>query len=213
MIKAILQMKIEGALQEVWVKTGADSIIVDEASGKTLATALSEIIADLSNAVAGGITPTQVDEKITTAINGLIDGASGTYDTLKEIEAAIKNNTDVATALNTAIGNKVDKVSGKGLSTNDFTSALLTKLNGITEGATKAEASSTNGNIKSNGTDTKVYAHPTGAGNNHLPSGGSVGQVLRAGGSGTGAWGANVRSGASVPSDLAEGELFIKVVN
>ena len=213
MIKAILQMKIEGALQEVWVKTGADSIIVDEASGKTLATALSEIIADLSNAVAGGITPTQVDEKITTAINGLIDGASGTYDTLKEIEAAIKNNTDVATALNTAIGNKVDKVSGKGLSTNDFTSALLTKLNGITEGATKVEASSTNGNIKSNGTDTKVYAHPTGAGNNHLPSGGSVGQVLRAGGSGTGAWGANVRSGASVPSDLAEGELFIKVVN
>ena len=213
MIKAILQMKIEGALQEVWVKTGADSIIVDETSGKTLATALSEIIADLSNAVAGGITPTQVDEKITTAINGLIDGASGTYDTLKELETAIKNNTDVATALNSAIGNKVDKVSGKGLSTNDFTSALLTKLNGITEGATKVEASATNGYMKINGTETKVYAHPTGAGNNHLPSGGSVGQVLRAGGSGTGAWGANVRSGASVPSDLAEGELFIKVVN
>ena len=213
MIKAILQMKIEGALQEVWVKTGADSIIVDETSGKTLATALSEIIADLSNAVAGGITPTQVDEKITTAINGLIDGASGTYDTLKELETAIKNNADIATALNTAIGNKVDKVFGKGLSTNDFTSALLTKLNGITEGATKVEASSTNGYVKINGTETKVYAHPTGAGNNHLPSGGSVGQVLRAGGSGTGAWGANVRSGASVPSDLAEGELFIKVVN
>ena len=205
-------MKIEGALQEVWVKTGADSIIVDETSGKTLATALSEIIADLSNAVAGGITPTQVDEKISTAINGLIDGASGTYDTLKELETAIKNNTDVATALNSAIGNKVDKVSGKGLSTNDFTSALLTKLNGITEDATKVEASSTNGYVKINGTETKVYAHPTGVGNNHLPSGGSVGQVLRAGGSGTGAWGANVRSGASVPSDLAEGELFIKVV-
>ena len=206
-------MKIEGALQEVWVKTGADSIIVDEASGKTLATALSEIIADLSNAVAGGITPTQVDEKITTAINGLIDGASGTYNTLKELETAIKNNADVATALNSAIGNKVDKVSGKGLSTNDFTSALLSKLNGITEGATKVEASSTNGNIKINGTDTKVYTHPTGAGNNHLPTGGTIGQVLRAGGNGAGAWGANVRSGASVPSDLAEGELFIKVVN
>lgn len=33
--------------------------------------------------------------------------------------------------------NKVDKVSGKGLSTNDFTDTLLTKLNGIATGATK----------------------------------------------------------------------------
>ena len=33
------------------------------------------------------------------------------------------------------LANKVDKVSGKGLSTNDFTDALLTKLNGIASGA------------------------------------------------------------------------------
>jgi phage minor structural protein len=32
-------------------------------------------------------------------------------------------------------GTKVDKVTGKGLSTNDFTNALLTKLNGIESGA------------------------------------------------------------------------------
>lgn len=32
---------------------------------------------------------------------------------------------------------KVDKVSGKGLSTNDFTTALLNKLNGIATGANK----------------------------------------------------------------------------
>lgn len=37
--------------------------------------------------------------------------------------------------INTALGNKVDKVSGKGLSTNDFTTALLNKLNGIAAGA------------------------------------------------------------------------------
>lgn len=35
----------------------------------------------------------------------------------------------------TALGNKVDKVSGKGLSTNDFTDALESKLNGIEAGA------------------------------------------------------------------------------
>lgn len=35
----------------------------------------------------------------------------------------------------TALGNKVDKESGKGLSTNDFTDALESKLNGIEAGA------------------------------------------------------------------------------
>ena len=37
--------------------------------------------------------------------------------------------------LNTELANKVDKVSGKGLSTNDFTDALETKLSGIATGA------------------------------------------------------------------------------
>lgn len=35
------------------------------------------------------------------------------------------------------VTNKVDKVAGKGLSTNDFTTTLLNKLNGIAEGANK----------------------------------------------------------------------------
>lgn len=39
--------------------------------------------------------------------------------------------------VNTALGNKVDKVSGMGLSQNNFTDALLQKLNGIAEGANK----------------------------------------------------------------------------
>lgn len=42
-----------------------------------------------------------------------------------------------------------------------YTAAEKTKLAGITEGATKVEASSTNGKIKINGTDTTVYTHPT----------------------------------------------------
>lgn len=39
--------------------------------------------------------------------------------------------------------------------------SLYTKLANIAEGATKVEASSTNGKIKINGTDTIVYTHPT----------------------------------------------------
>jgi hypothetical protein len=45
------------------------------------------------------------------------------------------SNYVTTTAMNTALEGKVDKVEGKGLSTNDFTDALLTKLNGIAEGA------------------------------------------------------------------------------
>ena len=40
-------------------------------------------------------------------------------------------------SVNDKLANKVDKVTGKGLSTNDFTTALLTKLNGIADGANK----------------------------------------------------------------------------
>lgn len=42
-----------------------------------------------------------------------------------------------------------------------------TKLNGITSGATKVEASTTNGQIKINGTETTVYTHPGSGTNPH----------------------------------------------
>lgn len=68
--------------------------------------------------------------------------------------------TDVQNAID-AVADKVDKVAGKGLSTEDFTTALKTKLEGVTAGATKVEASETNGNVKINGTETTVYAEPS----------------------------------------------------
>ena len=60
-----------------------------------------------------------------------------------------------------SLDNKVDKVSGKGLSTNDYTTADKDKLAGISTGANKVQSSSTNGNIKIDGTETTVYTHPT----------------------------------------------------
>lgn len=44
---------------------------------------------------------------------------------------------DAIEAMELTMSNKVDKVSGKGLSTNDFTAALKTKLDGIEAGANK----------------------------------------------------------------------------
>ena len=208
----VLQMMIENVLTDIMVQTGADNILVDSTTNEMLSTRLATIAADIQAAAAAGITMEQVQAEVDAKIDALIDGAPETRDTLNELAECLATNEDAVAALNAAIGNKVDKVEGKGLSANDFTDALLNKLNGIAEGATKTEASSTNGNIKINGVETKVYTHPTGAGFEHLPAGGNVGQVLRATGSGAGAWGSNVRSGATAPNDLAEGELFIKLV-
>ena len=52
----------------------------------------------------------------------------------------IKNGTDIINIKDaearTSLSSKVDKVDGKGLSTNDFTTALKNKLDGIASGAT-----------------------------------------------------------------------------
>ena len=75
---------------------------------------------------------TYVDGKIDAVIG---EGAAATLDTIGEISAAIEAHQDVTDALNSAIGNKVDKVTGKGLSANDYTDAEKSKLASIAEGA------------------------------------------------------------------------------
>lgn len=54
----------------------------------------------------------------------------------EEVVAFLDTYTEADT-LAGLLGNKVDKVTGKGLSANDFTDALLAKLNGIEDGANK----------------------------------------------------------------------------
>lgn len=65
--------------------------------------------------------------------------------------------------MTTALTGKVDKEDGKGLSTNDYTDAEKAKLSGVAEGATKVEASETNGNVKINGVETAVVTFATDA--------------------------------------------------
>ena len=71
-------------------------------------------------------------------------------------EGAVSYTWDVIydkAELDALLENKVDKVEGKSLVSN----AEITKLGTVAEGATKVEASETNGNIKINGVETKVY--------------------------------------------------------
>ena len=77
------------------------------------------------------------------------------------------------------IANKVDKVEGKQLSTNDYTTAEKTKLQGVAANANN-------------------YVHPTTAGNKHIPAGGTAGQILVNNGNGTAEWQDNQGGGGGL---------------
>jgi len=81
------------------------------------------------------ITPVNVsigatNNKIIIYTSGCITGSSG-GGTWGTITGTLSDQTD----LNTALGLKVDKVTGKGLSTNDYTTAEQSRLSGIETGA------------------------------------------------------------------------------
>lgn len=68
-----------------------------------------------------------VDNKI----SDLIDLAPAQLDTFKEIADKLVTDEGVVSALTTVVSNKVDKVPGKGLSTEDFSTAEKAKLAGL----------------------------------------------------------------------------------
>lgn len=82
----------------------------------------------------------------------------GTGSDADKTTIQLKSGTD-ATVLtqHQDISGKVDKEQGKGLSTNDYTTAEKEKLAAISTEANKVTASETNGNIQIDGTETTVY--------------------------------------------------------
>lgn len=88
------------------------------------------------------------------------------YYNKTQVDKAIEDSEARSTA---AIALKVDKVEGKQLSTNDYTTAEKTKLQGVAANANN-------------------YVHPTTAGNKHIPAGGTAGQILVNNGDGTAEW-------------------------
>jgi hypothetical protein len=77
----------------------------------TLAVAKKYTRDKIAEAAVGGV---DVTELVTEKVAEVVGTATESFDTLGEMETAIKN--------------KVDKIDGKGLSTNDFTDAEKTKL-------------------------------------------------------------------------------------
>ena len=115
---SILKGIVNGQVTELYPKTVAENVFA--ASGTDLETLLTTIP-----------TTETVNGLISDAIDDLINGAPATYDTLKEIADWIATHQSEYEALIAGLATKVDKVTGKDLSTNDFTDAYKTKLDGI----------------------------------------------------------------------------------
>ena len=96
------------------------------------------------------------------------EGAQESLDTLTEIAQWIQDHPDDAAAMNTAIAKLNGIVAGIGGKDDDYATVMAAiegkiaaAMESISAGATKVEASETNGNIKINGEETTVYTHPT----------------------------------------------------
>lgn len=184
------QIKIEGELKELLTKTnGENTIVTYNGTQMTLTAALASIYTSLTSLP----TDSGIDGKISAAIDGLIGGAPETYDTLKEIADYIAEHQDVADALSAAVGGKVDKVEGMGLSANDFTDALKAKLDAM-EPVTAAEKAAW---------DAKAGTAVASTTANGLMSKEDKARLdgLR-----------GVRYGATAPEDMQDGEMFVHVV-
>lgn len=73
-----------------------------------------------------GLSTNDFTDALKTKLDGIATGANKT--TVDSALSSSSTNPVQNKVINTALGNKVDKVSGKGLSTNDFTTALKEKL-------------------------------------------------------------------------------------
>lgn len=105
----------------------------------------------------------------------IVQSGSNKTTTVSKIKEGLATTAQLA--------NKVDKDGSKVLSEKDFTAAYETKLKGIAENANN-------------------YTHPTGAGNNHIPAGGSSGQILKWSAAGTAVWGDPTTYSAATDSTL-----------
>ena len=113
-----------------------------------------------------------------TELIPIVQDSTNKTTTVNQIKEGLATSSDLA--------NKVDKDGSKVLSDVNFTSTLKTKLDGIAENANN-------------------YTHPTTAGNKHIPSGGSSGQILRWSADGTAVWGNDNNTTYSVATSSANG--------
>ncbi len=88
---------------------------------------VDEAIENVEVDLTGYATEGYVDTKVADLVNS----APEALNTLGELATALENHEDAYDALLEIVGGKVDKVDGKGLSTNDFTNEYKNKLDNL----------------------------------------------------------------------------------
>lgn len=127
-------------------KTYTDNAIADEATKRTQGdaaalqsaktytdTSLTEerVVRESGDRTTLESAKSYADKKIADVVNGSPEA----LDTLKELSDALGGDANFSATVAGQIGKKVDKVTGKGLSTEDYTTGEKAKLAGITAGA------------------------------------------------------------------------------
>lgn len=110
-----------------------DAVNLEIQSLRAVDTALEEKkanAADVNRELGNRYTKDQVYTKaeVLKKIEDLIGAAPDTLDTFREIADALGNDPNFATTITTVLGGKVDKVSGKQLSSNDYTDGEKAEL-------------------------------------------------------------------------------------
>lgn len=91
-----------------------------------------------------------------TALNTVKDKALAAEEKAEAAGTQASKNAEDIKVLSNNLANKVDKVTGKGLSSNDYTTAEKTKLAGIAEGANKTVVDKTWVNDSTNPVESRV---------------------------------------------------------
>ena len=127
--------RVEGLLVELIESGGGSSIDVDSSLSNISTNPVQNKAIKEKFDILDGNGEGSIHQKIAFAIAEIIADAPEDFDTLKEISDWINSHEGSAAAMNsaiqqntTAIAGKVDKVTGKGLSTEDFTTVEKTKL-------------------------------------------------------------------------------------
>lgn len=190
--KAILsQIKLDGIIKDLISKSDGENVTVTyNGKSETLTEALAEILTSVQSLPTSDGMTTAINE----AVAGIVDGAPESFNTLKEIAAYIESHKEVSDALDAAIGNKVDKVDGKGLSAEDFTTALKNKLDSMPE-ITAADVQNWNSKAST------VIATQSA---NGLMSAEDKAKLDKFRG---------VRVGTTAPNDMQDGEVFVQLIN
>jgi hypothetical protein len=156
------------------IEEGAQVNTVTSVAGRTGAVTLTKTDIGLDNIDNTSDDDKPISTATQTALDSKVDKVEGKGLSQEDFTTELKSKLDGLSnyddsTITEALSNKVDKISGKGLSTNDYTTEEKAKLEGIEENANN-------------------YTHPTTAGNKHIPSGGTTGQMLVNTEDGTAEW-------------------------